>query len=190
MLRCLFIRWLTWNFAHLATCVCECAHMRPCVLHVCVCVKSVSVGGWGWGGIQVRLCGYSCNRGNSVPDWAHFQTTLSVVALNVSGQIFLQPSAVSTERTFLTGFIVFERFFSSKLNTSTSFQRPCSIRNRSPATAEMPSLAKSSCRGVNYFDNELFACAWENWIENGKKKRLEILNGCSFNCERWEDASD
>lgn len=49
---------------------------------------------------------------------AHILTTLRVVSPNVSGQIFFQPSAVSTELTYLTDFIVSKHFFSSKANTS------------------------------------------------------------------------
>lgn len=76
---------------------------------------------------------------------AHILTTLGVVFLNVSVQIFFYPSAVSTQLTFLTRFIVFKRFFfSSKANTSTSICWDYPIRRRSQSPAEMPSLAESS----------------------------------------------
>lgn len=47
--------------------------------------------------------GIRCNRGNSVQG-SH------AVFLNVGAQIFFQPSAVSTELTFLTRLIVLKRF--------------------------------------------------------------------------------
>lgn len=42
---------------------------------------------------------------------AHSPTTLGAVFPNVGGQIFFQPSAVSTELTFLTRLIVFKKDF-------------------------------------------------------------------------------
>jgi len=57
---------------------------------VCVCV-------WGGGG-SGELCGYFATEGTVFS--AHILTTLSVVFLNVSAQIFFQPSTVSTEWTF------------------------------------------------------------------------------------------
>lgn len=65
----------------------------------------------------MRLCGYFATEGTVY--WTYILTTLGVVFLNVGSQIFLQPSAVSTERTFLTRLIVFKRFSPSKTNIST-----------------------------------------------------------------------
>lgn len=45
---------------------------------------------------------------------AHVLTTLAAVFLNVGVQIFFQPSAVSTELTFLTRLIVFKKDFPFK----------------------------------------------------------------------------
>lgn len=87
-------------------CVCQCTHVHPCMLHICV--RKVWVSGEG-GGVQVRLCGHFATEGTVYR--ARIQTALSVVLLNVSGQIFFQPSAVSTQLTFLTKFIVFKHFF-------------------------------------------------------------------------------
>lgn len=42
---------------------------------------------------------------------ARLLTSISAVFLNLSGQIFSQPSAVSTELTFLTRFIAFKGVF-------------------------------------------------------------------------------
>lgn len=102
------------------------------LLHVCVCVwmskhatmraarlsvqslwVSGGLGEWGRSGEAVWIF---CNRGNSVRG-AHILTTLSVVFLNVGVQIFLYPSAVSTQLTFLTRFIVFKGFFSLQRQT-------------------------------------------------------------------------
>lgn len=57
----------------------------------------------------MRLCGHFETEGTVYRP--HILTTLTVVLLNVSGQIFFQPSAVSTELTFLTKFVVFKHFF-------------------------------------------------------------------------------
>lgn len=78
----------------------------------------------------------------------HILTTLGVVFLKVGAQIFSQPSAVSTEPTVWTKFIGFKRFFPSKANTSTSVQRLCSIKSRSHAATEMPSLAQNYSRMI------------------------------------------
>lgn len=56
----------------------------------------------------MRLCGYFATEGTVCR--AHIPTTLAAVFLNVGAQIFFQPSAVSTERTFLTRLIVLKRF--------------------------------------------------------------------------------
>lgn len=136
------------------------AFHSPCCMCVCVCVwmskhatmraarlsvqslwASGGLGEWGRSGDAVWIF---CNRGNSVRG-AHILTTLSVVFLNVGVQIFLYPSAVSTQLTFLTRFIVFKGFFfPSKANTSTSIWWHYPIRRRSRSPAEMPSLAGSS----------------------------------------------
>lgn len=82
--------------------VCECAHVRPCVL---VCGKTASVAGGRWdGGRWGWLRGYFATEGTVCR--THILTTLSVVFLNVGVQIFFQPSTVSTELTFLTRLIV------------------------------------------------------------------------------------
>lgn len=105
--------------AHLAFCspccvkVCVCVSVHTCVhacwICVCVCVYRL----WGLrgkgGGVQVKLCGYFATEGTVYR--AHILTTLRLVFLNVSAQIFFQPSTVSTELTFLTRLMGFKRFF-------------------------------------------------------------------------------
>lgn len=109
--------------AHLAfhspCCMCVCvwmskhATMRAARLSVQSLWASGGLGEWGRSGEAVWIF---CNRGNSVRG-AHILTTLSVVFLNVGVQIFLYPSAVSTQLTFLTRFIVFKGFFSLQRQT-------------------------------------------------------------------------
>lgn len=53
----------------------------------------------------VRPCGHFATEGTV--SGARVLTTLGAVFLNVGVQIFFQPSAVSTELTFLTRLIVF-----------------------------------------------------------------------------------
>ena len=52
---------------------------------------------------------------------AHILTTLFAVFLHVGVQIFFQPSAVSTQLTFLTRLIVLKKIFPLKTNTYTGF---------------------------------------------------------------------
>lgn len=76
--------------------------------------------------------------------------------LNVSTQIFFQPSTVSTELTFLTGFIVFKRFFLQRQTHLHQFSGTVQLKT----DRQQPQKCHRWLRALAWsdsFDNELIA---------------------------------